>query len=66
MTVKEAIGNGTICVYSHRTEDGTTPNSGADDGISSGLLNPQKSRVLLQLAINAGFDYKTTQSVFEI
>jgi L-asparaginase len=64
-TVIEAIGNGTIVVDSHRTQDGIVPNSNSPDGISSGLLNPQKSRIMLQLAINAGYDYNTTQGIFE-
>lgn len=66
VAVTEAIGNGTICVYSHRSQDGTVPASGEQTGISSGLLNPQKSRIMLQLAINAGYSYNSTQTAFEI
>ncbi|OBT54688.1 hypothetical protein VE04_04920 [Pseudogymnoascus sp. 24MN13] len=60
-----AIGNGTIVVNSHRSQDGIVPNEGSQNGIASGLLNPQKSRIMLQLAINAGYDYNTTQGIFE-
>jgi L-asparaginase len=64
-TVAEAIGNGTIVVNSHRSQDGIVPYMNSQTGIASGLLNPQKSRILLQLAINAGYDYNTTQEIFE-
>lgn len=64
-TVQEAVGNGTIVVNSHRSQDGIVPNEGSQSGISSGLLNPHKSRIMLQLAINAGYDYNTTQGIFE-
>jgi L-asparaginase len=66
-TVGWAAGNGTLVVTSHRSQDGIVPNSGSEGGeISANFLNPQKARILLQLCINAGFDFKTAQSVFEI
>lgn len=45
---------GTPIVASHRSPDGTVP---ADDGfiISSGVYNPQKSRILLQLGLSIGW-----------
>jgi hypothetical protein len=30
-----------------------------------GILNPQKSKILLQLAVNAEYDYNTTKAIFE-
>jgi L-asparaginase len=62
---KVFLENVTLVVYSHRTQDGTVPPYGSDTAMGSGILNPQKSRVLLQLAINAGYDYNTTKAIFE-
>jgi L-asparaginase len=62
---KVATENGTLVVYSHRTQDGTVPPSSSNTSIESGILNPQKSRILLQLAINAGYSFGTTKGIFE-
>jgi len=53
--------NGTIVVYSHRSQDGTVPPFES----TTGILNPQKSRILLQLSINAGLGYAGAQTLFE-
>lgn len=65
-TVNEALENGTFVVYSHRSQDGIVAAEGSDTkAIGSGILNPQKSRVLLQLCINSGFSMETAKSMFE-
>lgn len=63
-TVEQVVKeNGTQVVYSFRPEDGfvSPPN---DYGIASGFFNPQKSRLLLQLALNAGYSTDQTKSLF--
>lgn len=54
-------------VYSHRTADGTVPVddvSGFEGAIASGILNPQKSRILLQLCLNAGYSVDQIKTSF--
>ncbi|CUM57588.1 uncharacterized protein AC631_05536 [Debaryomyces fabryi] len=49
---------GVPTVYSHRTVEGSVPVANAthfDGAIASGILNPQKARILLQLCINARY-----------
>jgi L-asparaginase len=57
--------HGTMVVISHRTQDGTVSYV-KDWVIGSGLLNAQKSRILLQLAINAGYSFNETKAMFEL
>jgi L-asparaginase len=65
VTVEEVVkSNGTQVVYSHRTEDGYV-SPPYDYGIASGFFNPQKSRILLQLALNAGYTFNQTKALFE-
>ncbi|KAF2708880.1 L-asparaginase [Pleomassaria siparia CBS 279.74] len=42
-------------VASHRSTDGFVPSSDTDFTIASGFYNPQKARVLTQLALTAGY-----------
>lgn len=65
-TVEQVAGNGTFVVFSHRSSEGTVPPTGDDLSIGSGIFNPQKSRILLQLCINAGYDFNQTKAIFEI
>ncbi|KAJ9645770.1 hypothetical protein H2201_003648 [Coniosporium apollinis] len=52
-------------VASHRSPDGFAPIDEDDEWIiGSGPLNPQKSRVMLQLAIEAGFGNGKIRSLF--
>ncbi|KAH8895918.1 L-asparaginase [Thozetella sp. PMI_491] len=55
---------GTAVVYSRRTMDGyVEPRNAASYG--GGFLNPQKARILLQLALNAGYGADKMRAVFE-
>ena len=56
---------GTGVVSSRRTMDGYVEPSGDDVTYSGGWLNPQKARILLQLALNAGYGKAQMRSVFE-
>jgi len=51
-------------VASHRSVDGFVPSD--DDGftIGSGFYNPQKARVLLQLALTTGYKYDDIKELF--
>ncbi len=66
--VAEAVHNktGIPMVYSHRTANGF---AGGDEirqfQITSGFLNPQKARIMLQLAINAGYSHSMIRQLFE-
>lgn len=45
-------------VYSHRTVEGSVPVANVnhfEGAVASGILNPQKARILLQLCINADY-----------
>ncbi|OAL40624.1 hypothetical protein AYO20_00360 [Fonsecaea nubica] len=67
LAVAEAVFNatGTPIVASHRTPDGFVPFD-PDNAflIPSGFLNPWKARILLQLAVNAGYDYDEIVELF--
>lgn len=56
-------------VYSKRSMDGMVPRGSMPKGnasylIAGGYLNPQKSRILLQLCLNAGMDVKRIRKAF--
>lgn len=52
-------------VFSHRTVDGYAEGDAPSPAqIDSGFLNPQKSRIMLQLALNAGYDVQTIRALF--
>lgn len=52
-------------VASHRSPDGFVPIVETNEWIiGSGPLNPQKSRVMLQLAIEVGYDNEKIRSLF--
>ncbi|KAK7749517.1 hypothetical protein SLS53_000092 [Cytospora paraplurivora] len=57
--------NGTQVVVSRRTMDGYVEPTGTDGMYGGGFLNPQKARVLLQLAINAKYSSKEMRALFE-
>jgi len=50
-------------VASHRSSDGFVPDSG-DFLIGSGFYNPQKARILLQLALTTGYGYEEIKGAF--
>ncbi|KAF3059992.1 putative L-asparaginase 1 [Daldinia childiae] len=56
--------SGTIVVDSRRSMDGYVPPYGPG-GYGGGLLNPQKARIMLQLALNAGYTSAQMQTLFE-
>ena len=50
---------GVPTVYSHRTVEGSVPVANVnhfEGAVASGILNPQKARILLQLCINADYN----------
>lgn len=54
-------------VYSHRTMDGSVPLADKPDfegAIASGFLNPQKARILLQLALYSGYSIDQIKTSF--
>lgn len=57
--------NGTQVVVSRRTMDGYVEPKGIDGMYGGGFLSPQKARILLQLAINAGYTNEEMKAVFE-
>ncbi|KAH7029791.1 Asparaginase/glutaminase, partial [Microdochium trichocladiopsis] len=57
--------HGTAVVYSRRPGDGFAERTGSASTYGSGLLNPQKTRIMLQLALNAGYGIEQLRSVFE-
>ncbi|KAI0470101.1 L-asparaginase [Xylariaceae sp. FL0804] len=64
-SIDEVIkNNGTAVVYSRRTMDGFVEPEGAV-AYGGGFLNPQKARIMLQLALNAGYGDKELRSLFE-
>ncbi|KAF2188075.1 L-asparaginase [Zopfia rhizophila CBS 207.26] len=62
----EAVYNATgmPIVASHRSNDGFVPASDEDFTIASGFYNPQKARILLQLALTAGYEYNEIKETF--
>lgn len=50
-------------VASHRSADGFVPD-GRDYTIASGFYNPQKARILLQLALSTGMEYEEIKEAF--
>jgi L-asparaginase len=62
----EAVYNATgiPIVASHRSSDGFVPNDPDDFTIGSGFYNPQKARILLQLAITAGYTEDEIREAF--
>ncbi|KAL3426448.1 L-asparaginase 1 [Phlyctema vagabunda] len=56
--------NGTIFVWSHRSQDGFV-DGGYEHAVGSGFFNPQKSRYLLSLALNAGWGLDQLKTVFK-
>ncbi|KEF63012.1 L-asparaginase [Exophiala aquamarina CBS 119918] len=62
----EAVYNATgiPMVASHRSPDGFVPGDEGDFIIASGFLNPQKARILLQLAVQAGYENDDIKELF--
>lgn len=53
-------------LFSHRTADGFAGgNEIYSFQLTSGFLNPQKARIMLQLALNAGYTQDQLRSLFE-
>ncbi|KAL1868265.1 hypothetical protein Daus18300_005989 [Diaporthe australafricana] len=57
--------NGTQVVVSRRTMDGYVEPKDVDGMYGGGFLSPQKARIMLQLAINAGYAKEEMKAVFE-
>lgn len=57
--------NGTQVVVSRRTMDGYVEPTGTEGMYGGGFLNPQKARVLLQLALHAGYSSDQMRALFE-
>ncbi|KIV92971.1 hypothetical protein PV10_04221 [Exophiala mesophila] len=53
-------------VWSHRSPDGFAPPNSAAYRIGSGFLNPQKARILMQLAVHAGYDNQAIRDLFAL
>jgi L-asparaginase len=51
-------------VASHRSSDGFVPSSDTDFVIAAGFYNPQKARILVQLALTAGYSTEEIREVF--
>jgi L-asparaginase len=62
----EAVYNATgiPIVASHRSSDGFVPNSEGDWAIGSGFYNPQKARILLQLALTMEYSEAEIRAAF--
>ncbi|OTB00590.1 hypothetical protein M426DRAFT_26384 [Hypoxylon sp. CI-4A] len=62
-----AKNSGTAVVTSRRPMDGYVEPSDDDDsvGYGGGFLNPQKARIMLQLALNAGYENAQMKTLFE-
>ncbi|KAH8678401.1 L-asparaginase [Xylariales sp. PMI_506] len=63
--VRKVIQDGIYVIHSHRCQDGVV-SPAADISISSGLLSPERSRIMLQLALDAGYTLDQTKSLFEM
>jgi L-asparaginase len=57
---------GTPVVASHRSADGFVPGSARDYAVASGFYNPQKARVLLQLAVTVEYGVEKIREVFAL
>jgi L-asparaginase len=57
--------NGTAVVDSRRTMDGYVEPTGTEGYYGGGFLNPQKARIMLQLALSAGYSDAQLRTVFE-
>jgi L-asparaginase len=57
---------GVPIVASHRSPDGFVPSSTRDFAVASGFYNPQKARVLLQLAVTLGYDIEEIEKIFAL
>lgn len=53
-------------VASHRSADGFVPSSTKGYTIASGFLNPQKARIMLQLALTMEYSYDEIKKVFAL
>ncbi|KAF2020016.1 L-asparaginase [Aaosphaeria arxii CBS 175.79] len=62
----EALYNATHIpiVASHRSSDGFVPSDPKDFTIASGFYNPQKARILLQLALTVGYSEEEIRAAF--
>jgi L-asparaginase len=62
----EAVYNATGIpfVASHRSSDGFVPNSEGRWTIGSGFYNPQKARIVLQLALSLGWSEDEIRKAF--
>lgn len=67
-TAAEGLFNatGVPIVTSHRSPDGFVPSSEGSYAVASGFYNPQKARVLLQLALTADYDIEKIREVFAL
>lgn len=65
-TAAQAVYNATgiPMVASHRSSDGFVPPYTGSYNIASGFFNPQKARILLQLAVQAGYDNEAIKELF--
>ncbi|KAF9639403.1 putative l-asparaginase protein [Lasiodiplodia theobromae] len=58
--------SGVAMVASRRTPDGFVPKEDVEDWmVAAGFLNPQKSRILLQLALDAGYSVDEIRETFD-
>jgi len=57
---------GVPIVASHRSPDGFVPSSTRGYAVASGFYNPQKARVLLQLAVTLGYDVEEIETIFAL
>ncbi|KAH7014393.1 L-asparaginase [Microdochium trichocladiopsis] len=62
--IREVAAKGTPVVFSRRSENGFVGDR-ANNTFGAGLLNPQKSRIMLQLALNAGYEEAQLSTLFE-
>ena len=57
---------GVPIVASHRSPDGFVPGESGGYAVASGFYNPQKARVLLQLAVTLGYGVEEIGKVFAL
>lgn len=58
--------SGVAVVASHRTMDGFVEDQTSIGTYGAGFLNPQKARIMLQLALNSGYSDAQRRSLFEL